>query len=71
MIGRVFVVQHDEIIVAFPEQTRNARSPLALGVNVPHQGVMHEIGLVPDIVFGPSFYRTGPATAPGTRRRLI
>ena len=41
--------------LAFPEQTRAARNPLSLRVKLSHQGAVHEIGLVPDLVFGLQF----------------
>ena len=47
----VRLIQPIEVVAAFPEQTRIARNPLALRVNVSHQGSMHEIGLIPDCVF--------------------
>ena len=37
------------------KQTRAARNPLSLRVKLSHQGVVHEIGLVPDLVFGLQF----------------
>jgi hypothetical protein len=50
--GDTRLVHPDEIIAALPEQTRAARNPFALRVNISHQGTVHEIGLVPDCVFG-------------------
>jgi hypothetical protein len=51
----VRLVSPEELVAAFPEQTRSARNPFALRVNVSHQGAMHEIGLVPDLAFGLKF----------------
>jgi hypothetical protein len=48
-------IPHDEIIAAFPEQQRNARNPLALRVRLTHDGVTHDVGVVPDLVFGLRF----------------
>ena len=48
-------IHPNDIIAAFPEQTRAARNPLSLRVKLSHQGVVHEIGLVPDLVFGLQF----------------
>ncbi|MGO9685865.1 MAG: replication-relaxation family protein [Beijerinckiaceae bacterium] len=45
-------VHPDDIVAGFPEHTRSARNPLSLRVSVAHQGAVHEIGLVPDLVFG-------------------
>ena len=44
-----------DIIAGFPEHTRSARNPLSLRVSLVHHGAMHEIGLVPDLVFGLQF----------------
>ena len=44
-----------ETIAAFPEQTRAAPNPLRMPVKVAHKGVTHEIGLIPDLVFGLRF----------------
>jgi DNA-binding Lrp family transcriptional regulator len=54
-------IHHDEIVAAFPERQRNARNPLALRVRLAHDGVMHDVGVVPDLVFGLRF-------ADGSRR---
>jgi DNA-binding Lrp family transcriptional regulator len=51
----VCLIHPDELIADFPEQSRSASNPLALRVNVSHQGAMHEIGLVPDLAFGLRF----------------
>jgi DNA-binding Lrp family transcriptional regulator len=48
----VRLIHSDELIAAFPEQTRAMRNPLALRVSVSHNETMHDIGLVPDFVFG-------------------
>ena len=48
-------IHPNDIIAAFPEQTRAARNPLSLRVKLSHQGVVHEIGLVADLVFGLQF----------------
>jgi Replication-relaxation len=44
-----------ETIAAFPEHTRAAPNPLRMPVKLSHKGAMHEIGLVPDLVFGLRF----------------
>jgi len=54
-------VSPQEIVAAFPESTRASRNPLRLPVRLSHKGTMHEIGLVPDLVFGLRF-------ADGSRR---
>ena len=51
----VSLVPPNDMIAGFPEQTRNARNPLSLRVTLPHHGAIHEIGLVPDLVFGLTF----------------
>ena len=48
-------IHPNDIIAAFPEQTRAARNPLSLRVKLSHQGAVHEIGLVPDLAFGLQF----------------
>jgi DNA-binding Lrp family transcriptional regulator len=48
-------IHPNDIIAAFPEQTRAARNPLSLRVKLSHQGAVHEVGLVPDLVFGLQF----------------
>jgi hypothetical protein len=48
-------IHPNDIIADFPEQTRATRNPLSLHVKLSHQGVVHEIGLVPDLVFGLQF----------------
>jgi hypothetical protein len=42
----------DQLIRAFPEQTRAMRNPLALRAAVPNSGKTQEIGIVPDLAFG-------------------
>ena len=44
-----------ETIAAFPEHARAERNPLRMPVKLSHRGAMHEIGLVPDLVFGLRF----------------
>jgi hypothetical protein len=45
----------EEIIAALPDQTFAARNPFTLKVKVSHKGALHEMGLVPDLVFGLMF----------------
>ncbi len=51
----IHFVSPQEILAAFPEPTRAARNPLRLPVRLSHKGTTHEIGLVPDLVFGLRF----------------
>jgi len=51
----VQLIHPDELIAGFPEHTRNARNPLSMRVNVSHEGTAHEIGLIPDLIFGLRF----------------
>jgi Replication-relaxation len=53
-----------DIIADFPKHTRSARNPLSLRVSLSHHGTTHEIGLVPDLVFGLQ-------TSDGTRRNFM
>ena len=41
-----------EFVAAFPDQRVAARNPFTLHVTLSHRGVNHEMGLVPDFVFG-------------------
>jgi len=49
------LIHSDELIAAFPEQTRSMRNPLALQVSILHNENTHAIGLIPDLVFGLMF----------------
>ena len=51
----VRLIEQDEIIAAFPDQTRTARNPLTVRVGLAHNGTHHEFGIVPDLVFGLRF----------------
>src|SRR5712691_9959387 len=46
------VIHPDEIIAAFPDQTVRARHPFALRAKLSDQGTLHDIAIVPDLVFG-------------------
>lgn len=46
------LIHPDELIAAFPDQTFITRNPCALRVSLSHQGIRHDVGLVPDLVFG-------------------
>ena len=48
----VRLIHPDEMTATFPDQTLRTRNPFSLKVNVSHDGVVKEIGLVPDFVFG-------------------
>jgi hypothetical protein len=49
------LINSDELISVFPEQTRSMRNPLALRVSVSREGNVHEFGLIPDLIFGIGF----------------
>jgi hypothetical protein len=49
------LIHSDELIAAFPEQTRSTGNPLALRVSISQNGNTHDIGLIPDLVFGLKF----------------
>lgn len=49
------LIHSDELIAAFPEQTRAMRNPLAMRVTVSRDGKAHEVGLIPDLIFGIAF----------------
>lgn len=44
-----------EMIATFPDQTFSERNPFALRVTLTDRGTRHDIGLVPDLVFGLMF----------------
>jgi DNA-binding Lrp family transcriptional regulator len=48
----VRLIHPDELVAAFPDQSFNTSSPFTMRVRVAHKGVQHEIGVVPDLVFG-------------------
>lgn len=41
-----------EMVASFPDQTFSERNPFALRAQVSHRGALHEIAVVPDLVFG-------------------
>lgn len=57
----VRLIHSEEIIASFPDQSFSERNPFTLRVKISHQGMAHEIGLIPDLVFGLKF-------ADGSRR---
>ena len=44
-----------EMVATFPDQTFSERNPFALRVTLSDRGTLHDIGLVPDLVFGLMF----------------
>ncbi len=62
--GDVRVIHPDELVARFPDQRADARSPFALRVRLSHAGVLHDIGVVPDLAFGLAF-------ADGSRRCFV
>jgi len=48
----VQLIHPDEMAATFPNQRVAGRNPFTLRATLSHRGVMHEIGLVPDLVFG-------------------
>lgn len=55
MRSDIGLVHSDELISAFPEQTHRMRSPLAMRISILHNDRSHEIGLIPDLIFGVRF----------------
>jgi hypothetical protein len=53
--SNVRIIHPEEIVATSPERTRAMRNPLALRVSVSHNGNTHDIGLIPDLVFGLKF----------------
>ena len=60
----VQLIHSDELVATFPDQRVAARNPFTLRTTLSHRGVMHEIGLVPDLVFGLTL-------ADGSRRHFM
>jgi hypothetical protein len=50
--GDVRLVHPEEIVDASPGPTLRSHNPFSLRVRVSHKGVMRDIGVVPDLVFG-------------------
>ncbi|MCS3476100.1 DNA-binding Lrp family transcriptional regulator [Bradyrhizobium elkanii] len=50
------LIHSDELIAAFPEQTRAMRNPLAMRVGIVQNGKTLEIGLIPDLIVGIGFF---------------
>jgi hypothetical protein len=48
----VQLMHREQLLAIFPDQRIVARNPFVLRVTLSHRGVMHEIGLVPDLVLG-------------------
>jgi hypothetical protein len=48
----VRLIHPDQMVASFPDQTISARSHFALSVKLSEKGVIHEIGIVPDLIFG-------------------
>jgi Replication-relaxation len=51
----VCLIHPAELVASFPEQTRSMRNPIALRVGISDNGTTHQIGLIPDLVFGLRF----------------
>jgi DNA-binding Lrp family transcriptional regulator len=49
------LIHSNEIVASFPDQSFSERNRFTLRVRLSHQGAMHEIGVVPDLVFGLRF----------------
>jgi hypothetical protein len=60
----VQLVHSSEMIAEIPNPTHTGRSPFALRVKLSHKGMMHEISVVPDLVFALRF-------ADGERRNFM
>src|SRR5262249_52199742 len=45
----------DELIAEFPEKTRAMRNPLSMRTTISKDNTSHEIGIVPDLIFGIGF----------------
>jgi hypothetical protein len=54
-VAGVRLIHQDELIAGFPDATRSRRSPLTLHGRLIHDGVVHDVGVAPDLAFGVSF----------------
>jgi hypothetical protein len=52
----VHLIHADELVASFPVQPMNIRNPFALRATLSNDGTTHEVGIVPDLVFGLKFY---------------
>ncbi|MBI4275088.1 MAG: replication-relaxation family protein [Rhizobiales bacterium] len=52
VLGDIRLIHPDQMVATFPDQSFSAGNPFALRVKVSHQGTIHEIAVVPDLVFG-------------------
>jgi DNA-binding Lrp family transcriptional regulator len=48
----VRLIQPDQLVGSFPDQSFSGRNPFALHVKISQGGIVHEIGVVPDLAFG-------------------
>jgi hypothetical protein len=48
----VRLIHPDEMVATFPDQSFSERNPFALRVTLSDHGTMHEVAVVPDLVFG-------------------
>ena len=55
------IIFPDELVRSFPDQRFSPINPFAMRARITHQGVWHDIGVVPDLAFGLKF-------ADGSRR---
>jgi len=53
--GDLRLIHPDEMAASIPDQSFTARNPFSLSVKLHHQGAIHEVGLIPDLVFGLMF----------------
>jgi Replication-relaxation len=60
----VQLIHAGELVATFPDQRVSSRNPLMLRVTLPYRGIMHETGVVPDLVFGLTI-------ADGSRRHFV
>jgi DNA-binding Lrp family transcriptional regulator len=51
----VRLITPPELVAAFPDQSFNRQNPFAMQVKLSHDGVLHTVGVVPDLAFGLRF----------------
>jgi hypothetical protein len=49
------IIHPDELVAGFPDQVFSASNPFALHTRINHQGMMLNVGVVPDLVLGLRF----------------
>jgi hypothetical protein len=55
-VGATFALStQTELVTTFPDATHDLRNPLAMRVTLDNAGTAHQVGLIPDLIFGLGF----------------